>query len=222
MNIVLLGMPGSGKGTQGKTIALQYHIPQISTGDILRAAVREKTPLALKAKEHMDKGSLVPDRLVVEIVAERLKKPDCKSGFILDGFPRNREQAEALHETLKTLGKDIDHVLHFDLPPKEVIKRLSGRRVCRKCGESYHIIYNMPTNIGICNKCGDDLYQREDDKEETIKTRLDVYEEHTSPLIKYYGATGILRTVNGIGGIDQIKERIINILEKNADNTKIS
>ncbi len=222
MNIILLGRPGAGKGTQCKAIAERYHIPQISTGDILRASVREKTYLGLKAQEYMDKGALVPDELVVEIVVERLNKADCRNGFIFDGFPRNMGQAEVLHKTLKKMGKKIDHVLYFDVEPKEIVKRLSGRRVCRKCGETYHIIYNMPTNIGICDKCGGDLYQREDDKEETIVARLDVYEEYTAPLIDCYRGKGLLRTINGVGGVDQVKKQIMDILDKDEIGSKVS
>ncbi len=221
MNIILVGRPGSGKGTQGKVLSEEYNIPIISTGDILRAAVREKTPLGLQAREYMDKGALVPDELVVEMVVTRLQEGDCRKGFILDGFPRNIGQAEALDRTLSTLDKGIDHVLNFEVEHKEIIKRLSGRRTCRKCGEAYHIIFNMPVNIGICDKCGGELYQRDDDKEETIEARLKVYEEHTAPLVEYYRQKELLKAINGIGGVDQIKEQIINVICGRNNNSKI-
>lgn len=221
MNIILIGRPGSGKGTQGKVLSDEYNIPIISTGDILRIAVREKTPLGLQAKEYMDKGTLVPDELVVEMIVTRFQKGDCRKGFILDGFPRNIGQAEALDRTLPTLDRGIDHVLNFEVEHKEIIKRLSGRRTCKKCGETYHIIFNMPVNIGICDKCGDELCQRDDDKEETIEARLKVFEEHTAPLIGYYKQKGLLRTINGIGGVDQIKEQIINVICGRNNNSKI-
>lgn len=221
MNIILVGRPGSGKGTQGKILSEEYNIPIISTGDILRAAVREKTPLGLKARDYMDKGALVPDELVVEMVVTRLQEGDCRKGFILDGFPRNMGQAEALDRTLSTLDKGIDHVLNFEVEHKEIIKRLSGRRTCRKCGEAYHIIFNMPVNIGICDKCGGELYQRDDDKEETIEARLKVYEEHTAPLVRYYRQKELLKAINGIGGVDQIKEQIINVICGRNNNSKI-
>ena len=210
MNIILLGKPGSGKGTQGKPLAEHYHIPVISTGDILRAAVRDKTPLGVKAREYMDKGQLVPDALVVEMVVERLNGTDCRNGFILDGFPRNLEQAEALEGTLDNLGKKIDRVLNFVVEDKEILKRLSGRRTCRKCGEAYHILFNMPLNRGECDKCGGELYQRDDDSEETISARLKVYGEHTEPLIEFYRTKDILVSVDGVGGVDQVREQIIN------------
>jgi adenylate kinase len=221
LNIILVGRPGSGKGTQGKVLSEEYHMPIISTGDILRAAVREKTPLGLKAKAYMDKGALVPDELVVEMVVKRLQKRDCSKGFILDGFPRNMGQAEALDSTLSTLGRGIDHVLNFEVEHKEIIKRLSGRRTCRQCGEAYHIIFNMPVNMGICDKCGSELYQRDDDKEETIEARLKVYEEHTAPLIEYYKQKRLLNTINGVGGVDHIKGQIINVIGGWDNSSKI-
>jgi adenylate kinase len=212
MRIILLGKPGSGKGTQGKPLSEHYHIPTISTGDILRAAVKEKTPLGVKARGYMDKGQLVPDELVVEMVGERLQGGECRNGFILDGFPRNVEQAEALDTTLQSLEGGIDRVINFEVGDKEIIKRLSGRRTCRKCGEAYHIIFNMPLSVGICDKCGGELYQRDDDSEETIDARLKVYNEHTAPLIEHYQRQGLLVTVSGVGGIEQVREQIINAI----------
>jgi adenylate kinase len=212
MRIILLGKPGSGKGTQGKPLSEHYHIPTISTGDILRAAVKEKTPLGIKARGYMDKGQLVPDELVLEMIGERLQERDCQNGFILDGFPRNVEQAEALDTTLQSLEGGIDRVINFEVGDKEIIKRLSGRRTCRKCGEAYHIIFNMPLSVGICDKCGGELYQRDDDSEETIDARLKVYNEHTAPLIEHYQRQGLLVTVSGVGGIEQVREQIINAI----------
>ncbi|MFQ5586324.1 MAG: adenylate kinase [Thermodesulfobacteriota bacterium] len=212
MNIILLGKPGSGKGTQGKPLAEHYHVPTIATGDILRAAVREKTPLGVKAREYMDKGQLVPDELVVEMVIDRLKGEECRNGFILDGFPRNIGQAEALDEALSSFGKGIDCVVNVAVDDREIIKRLSGRRTCRKCGEAYHIVFNMPLNRGVCDKCGGELYQRDDDSEETIDARLKVYNEQTAPLIEFYQKKGVIKNINGVGGVDQVKEQIINAI----------
>ncbi len=212
LNLILLGPPGAGKGSQGKSLAEKYGIPQISTGDILRGAVRDKTDLGIKAKSYMDRGALVPDGLVLEIVAERLKRGDCNSGFILDGFPRNISQAEAVEKLLKEAGKKIDRAINIEIQHREIIKRLSGRRVCRKCGEGYHIIFNPPMDDKICDKCKGELYQREDDKEDTIEARLKVYEEQTAPLIGFYRRKGILTPINGVGGFQEITEKIINAL----------
>ncbi|MFQ5329211.1 MAG: adenylate kinase [Thermodesulfobacteriota bacterium] len=212
MRIILLGKPGSGKGTQGKPLAAHYQIPTISTGDILRAAVKDETPLGVKAKGFMDAGQLVPDKLVVEMVGERLQEADCKKGFILDGFPRNKGQAEALDCTLEAIDEAIDSVINFVVDDGEIVKRLSGRRTCRGCGEAYHITFNKPLADGVCNKCGGELYQRDDDSEETIGARLKVYNEHTAPLIDYYQGQDILVTVSGVGGIDKVREQIINAI----------
>lgn len=219
MNIVLLGAPGAGKGTQGKNLSERYKIPQISTGDILRANVRNKTQLGVKAKEYMDRGALVPDELVVSMVVDRLQAEDCAGGFILDGFPRNIAQAEALESTLKKMGKGIDHVIGINVDRKELIRRLSGRRVCRKCGASYHVIFSPPMNIGMCDKCGSEIYQRDDDKEDTIEARLKVYEDETFPLIEYYTKKKLYRAIDGIGGMDQITGVIAGIIEKGSNNT---
>lgn len=213
MNFILLGAPGAGKGTQGKNLSEKYRIPQISTGDILRANVRSKTPLGQKAKEYMDKGALVPDNLVVEMLVDRIKMEDCASGSILDGFPRNIKQAEALEETLGSMGKEIEHVIGIEVERKELVRRLSGRRVCRKCGASYHVIFNPPMNIGMCDSCGSEIYQRDDDKEETIEARLKVYEDETHPLVRYYSNKGLYRKIDGIGTVDQITQRIVNAIE---------
>jgi len=190
-----------------------YGIPQISTGDILREAVREGTPLGREAKGYMDRGELVPDEVVVGIVRERLQGDDCKKGFILDGFPRTIPQAEALEETLKGLSKGIDHVINIEVGKDELIRRLSGRRTCRKCGAMYHIIFDPPKREGVCDRCGGELYQRDDDREETIRERLRVYEEQTAPLIEFYRKRGLLRTIDGKGEIKEIFERIKSAVE---------
>lgn len=211
MNLVLLGPPGAGKGTQAKMLIQKYGIPQISTGDILRSAVKEQTPMGVKAKTFMDSGALVPDEVVIGIVEERLSKADCLNGFILDGFPRTVAQADALNKTLASLGKKIDHVLSIEVPRDDLLVRLSGRRTCRACGRGYHILYDAPSNDKSC-ECGGELYQRDDDLEETIRRRLDVYEAQTAPLIDYYGSESLLRTVNGVGTFDEIQSRIASFL----------
>ncbi len=218
-NIILLGAPGAGKGTQGKNIAERFNIPQISTGDILRANVRSKTPLGVKAREYMDKGILVPDEVVVKMVADRLGNDDCGKGFILDGFPRNVAQADALDAILNDMEKNIDCVIGIEVERKELVRRLSGRRVCRNCSTSYHIIFSPPLNMDVCDKCGSEIYQRDDDKEETIEARIKVYEEETLPLVEYYKKKKMYVGVNGIGVVDRITDTIINIVDKGCDNS---
>lgn len=213
LNLILLGPPGAGKGSQAKSLAARYTIPHISTGDILRAAVRDKTELGVKAKSYMDKGALVPDALVVEMVADRLKMDDCKAGFILDGFPRNIPQAEAVEMLLSALGKKTDKVINIQVSHREIIKRLSGRWVCRNCGEGYHVIFNPSMEEKKCDKCKGEIYQRDDDKEDTILARLKVYDEQTSPLIDFYKKKGSLVTVDGIGGFQEITEKIVNVVK---------
>lgn len=213
LNLILLGPPGAGKGSQAKSLAARYGIPHISTGDILRAAVRDKTELGVKAKSYMDKGALVPDALVVEMVEDRLKMDDCKAGFILDGFPRNIPQAEAVEMMLSALGKKTDKVINIHVSHREIIKRLSGRWVCRNCGEGYHIIFNPSMEEKKCDKCKGEIYQRDDDKEDTILARLKVYDEQTSPLIDFYKKKGSLVTVDGIGGFQEITEKIVNAIK---------
>lgn len=214
LTLILLGPPGAGKGSQAKSLSLRYGIPQVSTGDILRSAVKDKTDLGVKAKSYMDKGALVPDGLVVEIVAERIKKDDCKNGFILDGFPRTISQAKAFEGMLDEMGKKINRVVNIEVSHKEIIKRISGRRVCRNCGESYHVIFNPPVNDKKCDKCKGELYQRDDDKEDTIEARLKVYEEQTAPLIGFYKKKRSLATIDGIGGFQEITEKIVNVLKR--------
>ncbi len=213
MNLILLGAPGAGKGTQAKMISEKYGIPQIATGDMLREAVAKGTELGKKAKEYMDRGELVPDEIVIGIVRERLQQPDCEKGFILDGFPRTLAQAEALDKMLEELGKKIDAVININVPEEEVVKRIAYRRTCRNCGAVYHLIYNPPKEDNKCDKCGGELYQRDDDKEETVRERFKVYREKTEPLIEYYKAKGILYEVDGTKDINSVFEEITKILE---------
>lgn len=213
MNLILLGPPGAGKGTQAQLMVDRYHIPQISTGDILRAAVKGKTPLGVKAKGFMDQGKLVPDKLVIGIIEERLKAADCHPGFILDGFPRTIAQAEALQPILSKMGRSIDHVVNIEVEDEELVRRLTGRRTCKNCGAMFHIVFHAPKREGICDRCGGTLYQREDDKEETIRTRLKEYQKQTAPLIQYYQQKKTLRSIQGVGGQEQIFEQIVRLLD---------
>ncbi|MDY6854812.1 MAG: adenylate kinase [Thermodesulfobacteriota bacterium] len=214
MKLILVGPPGSGKGTQAKMLIEMYSIPQISTGDILREAVKEGSPLGKKAKVLMDKGSLVPDELVVGIIEERLKKPDCKGGFILDGFPRTVAQAEALDSIMEKMNLEIDHLLNIEVDDRELLKRLTGRRTCKSCGRGYHIIFDPPTKENVCNECDGDLYQRDDDKEGTIKSRLKVYHDQTAPVVDFYKKKNLSRTINGFGKIDEVFTRITDSINK--------
>lgn len=204
MRLILLGPPGAGKGTQAVTIAQTYNIPHISTGDIFRQALKDETPLGMKAKEYMNKGQLVPDDIVIGIVQERLQQSDCGKGFLLDGFPRTTEQAGALDKILTEKGTPIDNCINIEVPSQELIDRLTGRRVCKSCGATYHAIFNKPANESQCDECGGTLYQRDDDKEDTAKERLEVYERQTSPLIEYYQNQGTLVTINGLQSIDKV------------------
>ena len=214
MRLVFLGAPGAGKGTQAKKLVEKYGIPQISTGDLLRAAVAEGTALGKEAKSYMDRGELVPDKVVLGMVKERISQDDCKKGFILDGFPRNVAQAEALDKMLAEMNIPLDLALNVDVPFDDLMKRLTGRRTCKVCGQMYNIYYSPPKVEGKCDKCGGELFQRDDDKEETIKERLDVYRAQTEPLIDYYSKKGILKNVSGTGSIDEIFNNICAILEK--------
>jgi adenylate kinase len=213
MRLVLLGAPGAGKGTQAKMLIEKYKIPQISTGDILRKAVADGTPLGKEAKVIMDKGELVPDKIVLGLVEERVKQDDCKKGFILDGFPRNTAQAEALDKMLNAMGLPIDSALSVDVPKNDLMKRLTGRRTCKNCQQMYNVYYSPPKKDALCDKCGGDLFQRGDDKEDTIKKRLDVYDAQTAPLIDYYKKKGILKSVMGVGNIDEIFNKVCALLE---------
>ena len=213
MNLILLGPPGVGKGTQAKLLIDRFGIPQISTGDILRAAVKELTPMGVKAKGFMDAGALVPDEVVIGIVEERLAQVDCREGFILDGFPRTVPQADALGRVLAGLGKAIDHVVSLSVDKGELLKRLTGRRACSKCGAGYHIEFAPHKSAGVCDACSGELFQREDDKEATILNRLSVYEEQTAPLIAYYTTKGLLCSVDGLGTVEGVHAAILGCLE---------
>ncbi len=212
MKIVMMGAPGAGKGTQAQKIAEKYGLPQISTGDIFRANIKEGTLLGNEAKTYMDEGLLVPDELVNSLVADRITKDDCKDGYILDGYPRSIAQAEALDKELADKGEKLDYAINIDVPDENIINRMSGRRVCLKCGATYHIEFNPPKVEGICDECGSKLVQRDDDKPETVKERLDVYHEETQPLIDYYEKEGILRTVDGTQDINDVFAEIVKIL----------
>jgi adenylate kinase len=212
MRIVLLGAPGAGKGTQAKKLIEKYGMPQISTGDLLRAAVGAGTPLGKEAKSYMDKGELVPDRVVLGMVEERLKQDDCKKGYILDGFPRNTAQAEALDKMLDALGMSLSAALSVDVPFEDLMKRLTGRRTCKACGQMYNIYFKPPAKEGACDKCSGELFQRDDDKEATIKKRLEVYNAQTAPLIDYYGKKRIVKSVTGTGNIDDIFKKVCETL----------
>lgn len=212
MNIILLGPPGAGKGTQAKRLIDKYGIPQISTGDMLRAALKEGTPLGLEAKKYMDQGALVPDSVVIGLVKERIQQADCSKGYMLDGFPRNVSQAEALDEMLNELGQKIDHVVCVEVPASELIGRLTGRRTCRNCGAGFHVLFDPPRTDGVCDKCKGELYQRDDDNEATVSSRLKVYDDQTAPLISYYDKQGKLRRIDGVGSMDTILQRITAVL----------
>ncbi len=212
MNLILLGPPGAGKGTQAKILIKKYDIPQISTGDMLRAAIKEQTPLGIKAKSCVDSGALVSDDIVIGIVEERLLKSDCRNGFILDGFPRTVAQADALKKMLHTVGKAIDHVISIEVDREDLLERITGRRTCRNCGKGFHVRFDPPKASGRCDDCGGELYQRDDDSEETMRTRLDVYEKQTAPLIAYYAQESLLRPIQGTGSIDDIQRKLLLVL----------
>ncbi|MBI3006984.1 MAG: adenylate kinase [candidate division NC10 bacterium] len=212
MRLILLGPPGAGKGTQAQRLTRTLGIPQVSTGDILRAAVAAGTPLGREAKAYMDQGALVPDGVVIGIIRERLGAPDCARGYILDGFPRTAAQAEALGETLRALGTPLTAVLSLTVDPEELVRRLSGRRTCGNCGAAYHLETAPPRRAGLCDRCGGALLQREDDREETIRKRLAVYREQTAPLVAYYRGRGLLREVDGRGDIDDVFARVCRLL----------
>lgn len=213
MRIVLLGPPGAGKGTQAVRMVEKYNIPHISTGDIFRKNLKEKTELGLKAKEYMDKGLLVPDDLVVDIVKARLLEDDCAKGFLLDGFPRTVEQADALEIELEKLGIKLDGVINIEVRDEVLIGRLTGRLVCRKCGATYHSKFNKPKTAAVCDLCGGELYTRDDDKEETVKNRLLVYKNQTQPLIDYYTKKSMLKTIFGEADTDIVFAEICKVLE---------
>lgn len=214
MDLILFGPPGAGKGTQAQFLVEMFKIPQISTGDMLRAAVKAGSPLGIKAQEIMSQGGLVSDEIVLGIVAERLTQSDCRDGFVLDGFPRTIPQADALAEILEQAGRTIDCVLSLEVDSEEIVKRLSGRRSCPACGKGYHVEFDAPLVEGVCNVCGAVLVQRADDKEGTVRNRLQVYEQQTAPLKEYYNSKSILRSIPGTGSIAEIQQRIAAALVK--------
>lgn len=212
MNLILLGPPGAGKGTQATRIVEKYKVPHISTGDIFRENIKNNTPLGQKAQEYMNKGELVPDQLVVDIALDRLGKDDCKNGFLLDGFPRTVFQADALDKFLKDKGKGIDLVINIEVEDKMLIERLDARRVCPTCAATYNVIGMPPKKEGICDKCNDTLIQRKDDKKETVGNRIKVYHEQTSPLIDYYKEKGLIKDFDGMIGADALFDEIVRAI----------
>lgn len=218
MNLVLFGPPGAGKGTQAQFIVERFSVPQISTGDMLRAAVKAQTPLGIKAKAIMDSGGLVSDEVVLGIVSERLAMPDCTAGFVLDGFPRTIPQADSLNDILARINKNIDHVISLEVDNSEIVQRLSGRRTCTSCGWGCHVLNAPPRIADACDVCGASLQQRDDDREEAVSNRLTVYDQQTAPLKAYYKKSGLLRSVDGAGAVQQIQMRIAALLEATVDN----
>ena len=212
MKIIMLGAPGAGKGTQADKICAKYNIPHISTGDIFRANIKNNTELGQKAKSYMDKGELVPDELVVDLVVDRIKADDCTNGYVLDGFPRTIQQAEALDAALAAINDKVDYAINVEVPDENIINRMSGRRACVACGATYHIVH-IPTKVeGVCDKCGAELILRDDDKPETVKNRLNVYHEQTQPLIDYYTAKNVLHEVDGTKAMEDVFSSIVSIL----------
>lgn len=212
MKIIMLGAPGAGKGTQADKICAKYNIPHISTGDIFRANIKNNTELGQKAKSYMDKGELVPDELVVDLVVDRIKADDCTNGYVLDGFPRTIPQAEALDAALAAINDKVDYAINVEVPDENIINRMSGRRACVACGATYHIVH-IPTKVeGVCDKCGAELILRDDDKPETVKNRLNVYHEQTQPLIDYYTAKNVLHEVDGTKAMEGVFSSIVSIL----------
>ncbi|MCK8061533.1 MULTISPECIES: adenylate kinase [unclassified Fusibacter] len=213
MRLILLGPPGAGKGTQAANISAQYNIPHISTGDIFRANIKAGTPLGVKAKSYIDAGELVPDSLVVEIVADRLSEEDAKKGFLLDGFPRTVNQAEELKDFLNSNSISLDRVINIAVDPAVLIERAVGRRICKACGATYHISFNAPITEGVCDKCGGELYQRSDDVAETVKNRIEVYQNETAPLIAFYRNESLISDIDGLQAIDLVSKAIVKALE---------
>ena len=212
MKIIMLGAPGAGKCTQAKQIADKYSIPHISTGDIFRANLKAGTELGKKAKEYMDQGLLVPDELTCDLVMDRIGQDDCKNGFVLDGFPRTIPQAEALDAALAKISQSMDYAIDVDVPDENIVNRMSGRRACLNCGATYHIV-SIPTKVeGVCDRCGNQVVLRDDDRPETVKKRLDVYHEQTQPLIDYYKKQNILKTVDGTQPMEKVFDAIVEIL----------
>ena len=214
MRAILLGPPGAGKGTQAETIVKEFSIPHISTGDIFRKNIKEGTPLGKKAMEYMDQGKLVPDDLTIELVKDRLLEDDCKEGFLLDGFPRTIYQADALEDFLKSLGQSLDYVINIRVRKELLVERAVGRRLCKNCGQAYHMSFNKTSKEGVCDKCGGELIQRKDDTQETVENRINVYREQTEPLIDYYTKKGIIVNIDGEKPIAQVGQDIIAQLRK--------
>lgn len=213
MNIILMGLPGAGKGTQASEIVKEYPIPHISTGDMFRKAIREETELGKKAKSFMDRGELVPDEVTVGIVKERLSEDDAKKGFLLDGFPRTIDQAEALNDIMSDLNREIEAVINIEVPEEELMNRLTGRRICEKCGTTYHLVFNPPKVEGVCDLDGGKLYQREDDNPETVSNRLKVNIKQSKPILEYYDQKGVLKNIDGAKDIDDVTSDVIQILD---------
>jgi len=214
MQIVLFGPPGAGKGTQAKFLSEEFNIPHISTGDILRENVKKGTALGMKAKSYMDKGELVPDQLLNDLVRSRLEEPDTKKGFLLDGYPRTIPQAKALDEIMDDLNRKLDAVVNIDVGTNALVRRLSGRRICKSCGASYHVEFNPPAVADVCNACGGELYQRADDSEVAIKNRLAVYKKQTQPVLDYYKKKGVLIDIDGDREIEEVKADVISALNE--------
>jgi adenylate kinase len=212
MRIILLGPPGAGKGTQAKLLIERLGVPQISTGDMLRAAVKAGTPLGREAKAYMDRGALVPDGVIIGLVRERLQSADCIRGYILDGFPRTVAQAEALEKTLLDLRLSLDHVLCLEVPPEDLVVRIAGRRTCRVCGAMFHVRFSPAKRDGVCDACGGETYQRDDDLEDTVRRRLEVYAQQTEPLVRFFEGRGLLRRIAGTGEIPEIFARMVESL----------
>lgn len=212
MKIIMLGAPGAGKGTQAKRIADRWQIPHISTGDIFRANIKQGTELGIKAKAFIDKGMLVPDELTIELIIDRLHQSDCVNGYVLDGYPRTIPQAESLTTVLAKLNEKIDYAINVDVPDEHIVNRMSGRRACLSCGATYHILYAPPKQEGVCDRCKSELVLRDDDKPETVLKRLEIYHAQTQPLIEYYKAQGILRTVDGTMEMEEVFKAIVDIL----------
>lgn len=213
MNIILMGLPGAGKGTQASEIVKKFPIPHISTGDMFRKAIKDETNLGKEAKSYMDRGELVPDEVTVGIVKERISEDDAKKGFLLDGFPRTIEQAEALNSIMSELDREIDAVINIEVPEEELMNRLTGRRICEKCGTTYHLVFNPPKVDGICDIDGGKLYQREDDNPETVSNRLSVNVKQSKPILEYYNEKGVLKNIDGSKDIDEVTKDVIDILD---------
>jgi adenylate kinase len=219
MRIVLVGPPGAGKGTQAAFLAKNLSIPHISTGDLFRANISQQTELGKLAKSYMDEGNLVPDEVTIAMARDRMEQPDAANGFLLDGFPRNVSQAESLDQALKADTVELDGVLDLEVPEDEVVKRIAGRRICRKdSSHVFHVTYSPPKKEGVCDVCGGELYQRDDDSEETVRKRLEVYHTQTEPIIDYYRAQGLVVTISALGKVDEVTKRAMDALKRGAED----